>query len=643
MSWLTSCQRVLRLTSGGMGFMDRHPKQWLAAVIILCAYSGFSGEIRMLEAQESLSVDQEFERLVNRDTRDKTLEELRKRGAEAVPVLVRALNSEDPHVLEDVLKLLEGLGPKAAPAAPALVHRFKGLDWPLDNNVSHVLEKIGQPAMPALISGLADENQQVRDGAVSAMFNLLGSPEESISIPKTVIPSLLKILACRQGCGQYAGRDAAYILGKMGDDARETVPALVEALRQGNENTRYGAALALGEIHARPELAIPALMDATLNDSNSDNRQGAAQSLQNWAMYGQVGSTGKEAVPTLIRMLSAPTRYSKISASAVLGAIGPDAKDAVPALIQELDSTKNEDIRRSFALALGEIGYPAIGDLLKALSDKDPALRRYAAQALGDINVSRIPHSQLANIKLQLLAAQANLKNASDVQPEVKDAVNRVLEEVNGVTVPLTEGEIRRSRGLIVQIDGQLGGDPVIGSGIVFGSLGSRLYIATARHLCRKELQSLESPLVSLRDLPGESLKAQLLEQSDKDLDLAVLMVDVGQRNRLQTAEIDFDRMGKPEALKADEKVFALGLPREQTDLPVQPDQFVKAVGFRIIFQSSSVKEGYSGGGLFDSNWRLVGMIRAVDPPFGYAISIDQIIAQLKDWGYPVNLVSHKQ
>jgi hypothetical protein len=51
------------------------------------------------------------------------------------------------------------------------------------------------------------------------------------------------------------------------------------------------------------------------------------------------------------------------------------------------------------------------------------------------------------------------------------------------------------------------------------------------------------------------------------------------------------------------------------------------------------VKEGYSGGGLFDSNWLLVGMIRAVDPPFGYAISIDQIVAQLKDWGYPVNLL----
>jgi hypothetical protein len=30
-----------------------------------------------------------------------------------------------------------------------------------------------------------------------------------------------------------------------------------------------------------------------------------------------------------------------------------------------------------------------------------------------------------------------------------------------------------------------------------------------------------------------------------------------------------------------------------------------------------------------------------VDPPFGYAISIDQVVAQLKDWGYPVNLLGH--
>jgi hypothetical protein len=27
-------------------------------------------------------------------------------------------------------------------------------------------------------------------------------------------------------------------------------------------------------------------------------------------------------------------------------------------------------------------------------------------------------------------------------------------------------------------------------------------------------------------------------------------------------------------------------------------------------------------------------MIRAVDPPFGYAISIDQVVTQLKDWGF---------
>jgi len=321
--------------------------------------------------------------------------------------------------------------------------------------------------------------------------------------------------------------------------------------------------------------------------------------------------------------------------------MGPDAQDAVPALIQGLGATKDEKVRDSFETALGQIGYAAVGNLLKALSDNSSAMRRYAAQALGDINVNQIPHSELANLKLQLLAAQAELKKRSDVEPEVKDAVSQALENVRSVTVPLTEEELRRSRGLIVQIDGQLDGDPVIGSGIVVGSQGNRLYIATARHLCRKEMKSMESPLVSMRALPGESLKAQLLEQSDKDLDLAVLVVDVGQENRLQTTDIDFDRMGNPGALKADEKVFALGLPREQADLPAQPDQFVKAVGFRIIFQSSSVKEGYSGGGLFDSNWLLVGMIRAVDPPFGYAISIDQVVAQLKDWGYPVNLLGH--
>lgn len=499
--------------------------------------------------------------------------------------------------------------------------------------------------MAALASGLTDQDQQVRDGAVAAMSSLVTSSAwssvESLTIPKAILPSLIKMLACGQECDQYSGRSAAYILGKMGDSAGEAVPALVEALRHGTNETRYGAAGALGDIYVKPDLAVPALTNAALNESDADTREEVVGSLENWARSGHLGSGGKAALPDLIRLLSNPVIDLKISASIVLGAMGPDAQDAVPALIQGLGATKDERVRDSFERALGQIGYAAVGNLLKALSDNSSAMRRNAAQALGDIDVNQIPHSELANLKLQLLAAQAELKKRSDVEPEVKEAVSQALENVRSVTVPLTEEELRRSRGLIVQIDGQLDGDPVIGSGIVVGSQGNRLYIATARHLCRKELKSMESPLVSMRALPGESLKAQLLEQSDKDLDLAVLVVDVGQKNRLQATDIDFDRMGNPGALKADEKVFALGLPREQADLPAQPDQFVKAVGFRIIFQSSSVKEGYSGGGLFDSNWLLVGMIRAVDPPFGYAISIDQVVAQLKDWGYPVNLLGH--
>ena len=208
---------------------------------------------------------------------------------------------------------------------------------------------------------------------------------------------------------------------------------------------------------------------------------------------------------------------------------------------------------------------------------------------------------------------------------------------------PPAPDEIARCWNLVVQIEGKDSDEkPVLGSGIIFGYKENTLYIATAKHVVRRELSQLAGLRVRTKSLlPGETLPAELKSLTTPELDLAILVVRDIQKYKIPLEKILFDRVGKPRSLGANEKVYALGLPITQAGEPPQSDEFVEAAVSKLLFRSKTVREGYSGGALFNSNWQLVGMIRADEPPFAHAIAIDQILAQLKEWGYPVNLASH--
>jgi S1-C subfamily serine protease len=212
-------------------------------------------------------------------------------------------------------------------------------------------------------------------------------------------------------------------------------------------------------------------------------------------------------------------------------------------------------------------------------------------------------------------------------------------EVATGRGPPPTLDEIARCWNLIVQIEGEVNGQPVIGSGIIFGHKDDRLYIATAKHVVRRDLSKAGVWSVKSKSLrPGETLAAELTSDSSPGLDLAVLVVRDLQKYKIPIEAIPFARVGKPQSLQVNEKVYALGLSVTQGGEPVQSDEFLEASVSKLLFRSKTVREGYSGGALFNANWQLVGMIRADEPPFAHAIAIDQLLAQLKEWGYPVNL-----
>lgn len=193
---------------------------------------------------------------------------------------------------------------------------------------------------------------------------------------------------------------------------------------------------------------------------------------------------------------------------------------------------------------------------------------------------------------------------------------------------------------LIVMITSQFERGKIIGAGIIFGVENDRLYIATAAHLVRHEGQEVQEVQVQFRWL-DKTVKASLLKQVGRPLDLAVLSVTGLKGLGINVNALPFDRLGNAASLKRGDSVYSLGNPHgKKWSINVMPDKVSQREGDLLYFLSNFIGEGHSGGALLNDRWELVGMILSDHPPDGEAISIARILAILRDWKYPVNLRS---
>lgn len=202
-------------------------------------------------------------------------------------------------------------------------------------------------------------------------------------------------------------------------------------------------------------------------------------------------------------------------------------------------------------------------------------------------------------------------------------------------------GAEHEAKEMIVMIRGTLGGTETFGAGIIVGYRADRLYIATADHVVRKGADEVDDLEVQLHWLPGEPIEANLLEHVGDDLDLAVLNLAGLSERHLSLEGLRFDLLGDPEVLERGDSVYHVGNPNGvEWRSNVRPDAVSRVGGTEIRFESTFIAPGSSGGGLFDERWRLVGLVRADQPPDGVAVRIDRVLERLAEWGYPLDLVS---
>jgi HEAT repeat protein len=90
-------------------------------------------------------------------------------------------------------------------------------------------------------------------------------------------------------------------------------------------------------------------------------------------------------VAELIRKLEARDERSRLTAIRQLGRLGVAGREAVPALAKVMLHDPQANVRNQAAQALGQIGVPAVPELVRTLQNRDQATRLRAALALAQI------------------------------------------------------------------------------------------------------------------------------------------------------------------------------------------------------------------------------------------------------------------
>ena len=225
----------------------------------------------------------------------------------------------------------------------SLIKELKSKDPAVRNNASKTLTRIGAPAVPALVTGLPEADRRVRLITVRILNQMGAEAEESV-------PVLIELLRqenffVHEHTSFTNFRElVSETLANIGSAA---VPQLIEVL---SDTDKSAAVPQLIEVLS--DIAVPQLIIETLSDTDKSVHYHAASAL------GRIGPEARDAVFLLIGMLDDDRENIREVAVTALGRIGPEARDAVFLLIGMLDDDR-EDIREIAVTALGRIGQPA--------------------------------------------------------------------------------------------------------------------------------------------------------------------------------------------------------------------------------------------------------------------------------------------
>ncbi|MBI1853974.1 MAG: HEAT repeat domain-containing protein [Planctomycetes bacterium] len=439
----------------------------------------------------------------------------------ARPVVLASLVAvaEDPKsaVRKEAVRALGGFGAEARGAVSMLVGLLA--DPLLRQDAVQALGRIGRDAagaVPALTALLSSDAGNRRDVAIA--LGKIGPAARS------VIP-ILGDLARREGAWETP--DVIRALGQLGV---ESLPVLLELLRSGQASKQSIVAEAIGEIGLPARNALPQLLDAL---SSNEVRLAALTSIARVAsdssdvrMYvtravdspfgrdveftrsiavSSLAAAGVDVLPLLVDRLPNSNMFVRSFAAATIGRIGAKAKSAIPAMISALreestfhevaeaitwvlpgpghspsqrqqlrmmeDRDKDAAIHEAEA-AVARIGSDILPLLVTSLTDASPAIRSFAARALGRIGAAARPAipSLVAGLR-DLRSRPAMMQALRDIGPEAAEALAQAM---RGMDVQLKRavvwglGDLEKGAAFAMQalIEGLVDADVEVQNGV---------------------------------------------------------------------------------------------------------------------------------------------------------------------------------
>ncbi len=329
--------------------------------------------------------------------------------------LVEALETEDANSLISTLKEFAYWGRFSLP------HLERIADF-MGNDNSRI-RRAASDAISRIIMDAGDE--------ITGTLDVLHDPDPSIryhSVNRFADLGLLGIfalpsiehLAANDPNGEVRGT-AEVAVRKLKPFIDDSTPILLEILQSGDTELQRIAVVILGE--AEPtERIIDALFDH-LGDYDRMVRLNAVESL------GKLAIVSPEALDVLIAVLDVEDDwYLRYAAVQTLGGIGPDAMRAVPKLSLLL-MDEDEDVSTAAKSAIENIGGDPIPHLIALLGTYNPNYSTYkVARILGEIGEPAVPEL------IQVLKWEnpgkrsAALSALSYIGIEAKDAVPILIE-----------------------------------------------------------------------------------------------------------------------------------------------------------------------------------------------------------------------
>ncbi len=299
---------------------------------------------------------------------------------DAVPALIKLLDSSDDPIRREVMLALGSIGPGANAAVDKLLAMLQNQQAKLRPGAAYALARIGAvQAVPTLKQTVKETGDRLL--AMSSAWALVTLEPQNAEFVAIALPQLISGLTHELA---LVRTEAANALGRIGPRADAAVPALVKAARDPDPTVRLAAIGALGEMGPVAAKDAAPVLSVLIDHTDPDLRRSAADAV------GRMGASARGAIPALQQMQTLNDPIDRSMATIALVRIDPQpaaVAAALPHLTAALQSPYAGE-RLEAAALLGQLGHKAASAkpaLEQATKDADEQVRKAASEALRQV------------------------------------------------------------------------------------------------------------------------------------------------------------------------------------------------------------------------------------------------------------------